>query len=179
MSLALSRIIELEWGKIEIDGVDISRISLHELRSKITVIPQDPTLFTGTLKFNLDPADREPDHRLIAILEEAGLFHLSLDTQISENGQNLSSGERQLICICRAVLRDSKVVILDEATSNIDIVTEQKIQEMLSSHFKDSTMLVIAHRLNTIIHSDKVLVLSFGKVAEYDSPSTLMQDKDS
>ena len=95
---------------------------------------------------------------------------------ISENGQNLSSGERQLICICRAILRKSKVVILDEATANIDMVTEQMIQELIQTEFQGSTMVTIAHRINTIIQSDRVLVLSFGQIKEFDSPSNLMKD---
>lgn len=96
--------------------------------------------------------------------------------KISENGSNLSTGERQLICICRAILRKNKVVVLDEATANIDIVTEEKIQRLIEAEFKDSTVITIAHRLNTIIKSDKVLVLSFGKVEEYAAPSELMAD---
>jgi len=99
-----------------------------------------------------------------------------LDQELTENGGNLSSGERQLICICRAILRSSKVVILDEATANIDVVTEQKIQRLIEVEFKESTMIVIAHRLNTIINSDKVMVLSFGEILEYDSPQKLMSD---
>ena len=96
--------------------------------------------------------------------------------ELEEGGANLSSGERQLICICRAILRKSKVVILDEATANIDVVTEQKIQALIQTQFKESTMITIAHRLNTIIQSDKVMVLSFGKILEYDSPEVLMND---
>lgn len=95
---------------------------------------------------------------------------------VSENGQNFSSGERQLICICRAILRKSSIVILDEATANIDMVTEEKIQKLIETSFRDSTMLTIAHRLNTIINSDKILVLSFGRIKEYDSPKNLMKD---
>lgn len=99
--------------------------------------------------------------------------------QVSENGSNLSSGERQLICICRAILRKSKLVILDEATANIDVITEQKIQTLLNTQFVDSTMIVIAHRINTVIQSDRVLVLSFGEIQEFDSPQNLMADGDS
>lgn len=102
-----------------------------------------------------------------------------LDQLVAENGQNLSSGERQLICICRAILRKSKVVILDEATANIDMITEQKIQSLITTQFQDSTMLTIAHRLNTIQQSDRILVLSFGRIKEFDSPATLMRDPES
>lgn len=100
-----------------------------------------------------------------------------IDQEISENGSNLSSGERQLISICRAILRKSKVVILDEATANIDVITEQKIQQLINTQFLDATMVVIAHRINTIIQSDRVLVLSFGQIKEFDSPQNLMSNK--
>lgn len=163
-----------------IDGIDIQKISLHELRKRITVIPQDPTMFDGTLRFNLDPEGRATDDEITSLLEKAQLESVlysnmdGLQQVISENGANLSSGERQLICICRAILRKSKVVVLDEATANIDMVTEQKIQDLITSQFTDSTVLTIAHRINTIIQSDRVLVLSFGRIKEFDSPTNLM-----
>ena len=131
--LALSRIVELHKGSILIDGIDIAKIRLDDLRARITVIPQDPTMFTGTLRFNLDPEKRCSDEVILNLLNQAHLQAVvendpkGLLQEISENGSNLSSGERQLICICRAILRKSKLVILDEATANIDIVTEQKI----------------------------------------------------
>mmetsp|Transcript_17853 Transcript_17853/g.30299 ORF Transcript_17853/g.30299 Transcript_17853/m.30299 type:complete len:632 (+) Transcript_17853:2840-4735(+) len=183
--LAIARIAEIFEGQIQIDGVDIQQIDLQELRRRITVIPQDPTMFTGSLRFNLDPLGLATDEEIHSLLMKAQLENIlygnpdGLDQQISENGANLSSGERQLICICRAILRKSKLVVLDEATSNIDILTEQKIQGLITTQFKDSTMLVIAHRLNTIINSDRVLVLSFGQIKEFDSPQNLMQNPDS
>ena len=182
--MAISRIVEIFRGQIEIDGVDISKISLKSLRSRITVIPQEPTMFTGTLRFNLDPEDRASDEEILRLLKEAKLDTLlehpeGINQEISEGGQNLSTGERQLICICRAVLRKSKLVLLDEATSNIDVVTEKKIQSLIEKEFHDSTMLVVAHRLNTIMKSDRVLVLDQGKVAEFDSPKNLMSDSSS
>jgi ABC-type multidrug transport system fused ATPase/permease subunit len=125
-------------------------------------------MFTGTLRFNLDPDNQVSDERIIALLREAKLEDLlnkdekGINQMITENGSNLSSGERQLICICRAILRNSKIVVLNEATANIDIVTEKKIQELIALEFKESTMITIAHRLNTIISSDRVLVLSYG-----------------
>ena len=131
--LSLSRIVEIVGGSILIDGEDISKLELNDLRASITVIPQDPTMFTGTLRFNLDPESTCSDERILEVLNKASLQDLlsredkGLLTELTENGQNLSSGERQLICICRAILRSSKVVILDEATANIDVVTEQKI----------------------------------------------------
>jgi len=197
--LALSRIVELCAGSIEIDGVDISKVPLAKLREKVTVIPQDPTLFAGTLRFNLDPFEVVDDNRLEQLLRDAGLEDLltreseakkdgeeqdqaksqGLNFKIAEGGANLSSGEKQLICICRAVLRKNKVVVLDEATANIDVVTEQKVQSLLKTEFNNSTVITIAHRLNTIIQSNRVLVLSHGEAKEFDSPQNLMLDPSS
>lgn len=142
-------------------------------------------MFTGTLRFNLDPDSLNTDERIYEILNKAQLDDLlnrddkRLQMSITESGNNLSSGERQLICICRAILRSSSVVILDEATANIDVVTEQKIQKLIGEEFKNATMITIAHRLNTIIASDKVMVLSFGKILEFNTPSALMQNPNS
>lgn len=159
-------------------------LDLDELRKRITVIPQDPTMFNGTLKFNLDPLGNANNREIIDLLRKAQLDSLleganPLDKMITEGGANMSSGEKQLICICRAILRKSKVIILDEATANIDVVTEQKIQELITENFKDSTMLVVAHRLNTIINSDMVLVMGEGQNKEYDAPQTLINNPDS
>ncbi|CDW75163.1 multidrug resistance-associated protein 1-like [Stylonychia lemnae] len=184
--------MEIASGYITIDGINIKELELHELRKRIT----DPTMFTGSLKFNLDPENKISDDVVLQLLNKANLQDLinkdskGIYQEISENGANLSSGERQLLCICRAILRvnnyiykhaqqRSKIVILDEATANIDVVTEQKIQMLIQSEFKDSTMITIAHRLNTIIQSDRVLVLSYGQIKEYDTPRNLMQNPDS
>ena len=142
-------------------------------------------MFTGTLRFNLDPEGKASDDEIIELIKDAQLQSLldgnpkGLEQEITENGSNLSSGERQLLCICRAILRKSKLVILDEATANIDVVTEQQIQNLINHKFRDATMLVIAHRINTIIQSDKVLVLSHGQVIEYDCPAKLMSNAES
>lgn len=182
LALCISRIAELDEGKILIDGVDIATQRLHEVRSRITVIPQDATMFTGTLRFNLDPEDVCDDDEIIRLLRLAELGTIldsdpnGLDQEVKENGANLSSGERQLICICRAILRKSKLVLLDEATANIDVVTEERIQRLITEEFKDATMITIAHRLKTIISSDRVMVLSFGRIKEFDSPEALMAD---
>ena len=155
---------------------------LSKLREKITVIPQDPTMFSGTLKFNIDPTGKISETLIIHLLKEAGLENLlerhasqdktktGLDLEITENGSNLSSGEKQLVCICRAILRRNKVIVLDEATANIDIITEQKIQRLIKKEFNECTVITIAHRLQTIIDSDNVLVLGDGRVVEYDTP---------
>ncbi|TNV86168.1 hypothetical protein FGO68_gene2272 [Halteria grandinella] len=185
--LSLSRIVEIEGGEINIDGVDISKLPIKDVRRKITVIPQDATMFTGTLKYNLDPEGKVSESRIIEVLRAAELDdllqrdnqNLGLDMLITENGANLSSGEKQLICICRAILRKSKIVVLDEATANIDVMLEQKLQNLIQKEFQNATMITIAHRLNTIINSDRVLVLSFGEVVEYDSPANLLQNKSS
>lgn len=185
LALCISRIVELESGQIVIDGVDIAKERLHEVRSRLTVVPQDATMFTGTLRFNLDPEKTCSDEEIKSLLRRAELGDI-LDNHedgllqgIKENGSNFSSGERQLICICRAILRKSKLVLLDEATANIDIKTEQRIQALINSEFKDATMITIAHRLQTIMASDKVMVLSFGQVAEYDTPDNLKADPES
>ncbi len=156
------------------------------MRNNVTVIPQDPTLFNSTLRYNLDPFGTYTTEQLESLLIRAGLEDLikrsssnGVDLIISENGSNLAVGEKQLICICRAILRKNKVIILDEATANIDVLTEQKILKLIKEEFKDATVITIAHRLNTIIESDMILVMGNGKVIEYDSPMNLMQDTNS
>ena len=183
--LALCRIVEATSGSILIDGVDIKTLGLADLREKITIIPQEPTLFEGTLRFNLDPVGSISDSELMRMAKKASLEDLvnrdekGLDQDIEDGGKNLSSGEKQLIWILRAILRKNKIVLMDEATANIDIKTEQTIQKLIHEEFTESTVLTIAHRLNTIIHSDKVLVLNRGQVEEYDDPQKLIEDKNS
>ncbi|XP_055375696.1 multidrug resistance-associated protein 1 isoform X7 [Condylostylus longicornis] len=183
LTLALFRIIESAGGKILIDDVDISTLGLHSLRSRLTIIPQDPVLFSGSLRINLDPFNKNSDDELWKALElahlksfvkglSAGLMH-----EISEGGENLSIGQRQLVCLARAVLRKTKVLILDEATAAVDLETDDLIQKTIRSEFKDCTVLTIAHRLNTILDSDKVIVLDKGKVVEFASPGELLQNK--
>lgn len=158
------------------DGLDIAKIPLAKLRSKITVIPQDPTLFTGTLRFNLDPQKKYSDQQITELFARADLQHVlrsGLDQTVAANGTNLSSGERQIICICRAILRQSKVIILDEATAKVDVITEKKMQDLISSKLRESTILTIAHRLNTIVNSDKIIVLDDGRIVAYDTPENL------
>jgi ATP-binding cassette, subfamily C (CFTR/MRP), member 1 len=163
--LALCRIIECESGKIIIDGIDISQVDLSFLRSMITIIPQDPILFEGSLRFNLDPENKCQESDIQRIVSKANLQELwDEDKEIAQNGENLSSGEKQLICICRAILRKTKIILMDEATSNIDIKTEEIIQKLITDEFKESTVITIAHRLNTIMNSDKVLILEQGQL---------------
>ncbi|CAI2359203.1 unnamed protein product [Moneuplotes crassus] len=182
LCLALCRIVEAYQGSITIDEQDISTVDLEQLRNKITIIPQDPTLFNGSLRFNLDPEGIHPDSTLLDLASQASLQKLvdrddkGLDQNIEEGGANLSSGEKQLLCICRAILRKNRVVLMDEATANIDIKTEQTIQELINTQFRDSTVITIAHRLNTIMSSDRILVLSHGELVEYDSPGNLLKD---
>ncbi|KRX07926.1 P-loop containing nucleoside triphosphate hydrolase [Pseudocohnilembus persalinus] len=184
ITLCILRILELLKGQIIIDGQDISLLSLDELRSKITIILQDPSLFQGTLRKNLDPLGELSDLQLIDTMNKCNLGRFlqereGLDTQIQDGGGNLSVGEKQLICIARALLKKSKVVLIDEATANIDIQTEQMIQETIKAVFKECTVLTIAHRINTILESDKILVMDSGKLSEFDAPQKLLQNPDS
>ncbi|XP_068114091.1 ATP-binding cassette sub-family C member 2 [Hyperolius riggenbachi] len=175
------RIIEAAGGQIIIDGVDIASIGLHDLRNKLTIIPQDPVLFSGTLRMNLDPFDQYTDEEVWKALE---LSHLKpyveglqerLHYAVSEGGENLSVGQRQLVCLARALLRKSKILILDEATAAVDLETDDLIQRTIRSEFADCTVLTIAHRLHTIMDSNKVMVLDAGKIIEYNSPEKLLQ----
>ncbi|KAM6306423.1 ATP-binding cassette sub-family C member 2 [Aegotheles albertisi] len=177
----LFRVLEAAGGTIIIDGVDIATIGLHDLRQKLTIIPQDPVLFTGTLRMNLDPFDQYTDEEIWKALELAhlktyvqalpmGLLHL-----ISEGGENLSVGQRQLICLARALLRKAKILILDEATAAVDLETDHLIQMTIKSEFAACTVLTIAHRLHTIMDSNRVMVLQAGKIVEFDSPEELLK----
>merc|ERR1712083_790791 len=181
ITLALFRIMELDEGQIFIDGVDISTLGLHCLRNKLTIIPQDPILFSGTLRMNLDPFDKYSDVELWQALK---LSHLDsfvtslkegLQHKISEGGENLSVGQRQLICLARALLRKTKVLVLDEATAAVDLETDDLIQSTIRSEFQGCTIITIAHRLNTVLDYDRILVLKEGSIAELDSPRNLMQ----
>uniref|UniRef100_A0A1B6GCW0 ABC-type glutathione-S-conjugate transporter n=2 Tax=Cuerna arida TaxID=1464854 RepID=A0A1B6GCW0_9HEMI len=185
LTLCLFRILEAAGGQIMIDGQDISKLGLHDLRSRLTIIPQDPVLFSGTLRMNLDPFDKEKDDAVWNALELAHLKHfvkslnLGLQHQVTEGGDNLSVGQRQLICLARALLRKTKVLILDEATAAVDLETDDLIQRTIRSQFSDCTVLTIAHRLNTIMDSDRVIVLDKGLIVEYDSPENLLKNKSS
>lgn len=183
LTLGLFRIIEAAEGQIFIDGMDISKLGLHELRSRITIIPQDPVLFSGSLRMNLDPFDSYSDEEVWRALEYSHLKSFvsslpdKLNHECSEGGENLSVGQRQLLCLARALLRKTKVLVLDEATAAVDMETDNLIQSTIRSQFEDCTVLTIAHRLNTIMDYTRVLVLEKGEMAEFDSPSNLTAQK--
>ncbi|XP_053393095.1 multidrug resistance-associated protein 1-like isoform X1 [Mercenaria mercenaria] len=185
LTLALFRIIEPAQGRIIIDGVDIGEIGLHDLRSKLTIIPQEPVLFSGTLRMNLDPFDQHTDDAVWTALEHAHLkaFVSSLPTKLeyecTEGGENLSVGQRQLVCLARALLRKTKILVLDEATAAVDLETDDLIQHTIRTEFSDATVLTIAHRLNTIMDYTRVMVLDQGNIREFQSPQELLRNKDS
>uniref|UniRef100_A0A672QTD8 Multidrug resistance-associated protein 1 n=1 Tax=Sinocyclocheilus grahami TaxID=75366 RepID=A0A672QTD8_SINGR len=183
LTLGLFRIIEAAQGEICVDGVNIAELGLHELRSRITIIPQDPVLFSGSLRMNLDPFDGYTDEEVWRALELAHLKNFvsglpdKLNHECSEGGENLSLGQRQLVCLARALLRKTKILVLDEATAAVDLETDNLIQSTIRTQFEDCTVLTIAHRLNTIMDYTRVLVLDKGQMAEFDSPSNLTAKK--
>ncbi|KAJ1952979.1 hypothetical protein EC988_003259 [Linderina pennispora] len=190
LSLSLLRFVEATSGQVLIDGVDISKIGLEDLRQNITIVPQDPVLFNGTIRFNLDPFGEYPDEILLDALKRTLLLKSthesagdrsvavfdSLDDEIISNGQNLSLGQRQLVALARTLTRRSKVILMDEATASVDFETDEAMQRTIrGAEFKSSTILCIAHRLHTIIDYDRVLVLENGRVEEFGTPAELIQ----
>lgn len=186
LMVALFRIAELEkdGGGITIDGVDTSDIGTATLRLNLSIIPQDPVVFSNTVRYNLDPFGTATDEELWEVLKKAEMEEVIADLpgglmyEVSEGGENFSQGQRQLLCIARALLRKPKILVMDEATASIDNSTDATIQAMIRQNFKNATVLTIAHRLNTIMDSDRVLVLDDGYVAEYDTPQALLQKPD-
>ncbi|KAF9293611.1 hypothetical protein BGZ74_011628 [Mortierella antarctica] len=170
-----------DGGKIEIDGIDISTVGLQDLRQHLAIIPQDPTLFAGTVRENLDPFDQAEDVELWEALERSHLKEYimslpgGLTYEVAQNGENFSVGQRSLICLARALLRKTKILILDEATASVDVETDELIQRTIRKEFKDRTILTIAHRIKTVLDLDKILVLEQGRVQEFESPQTLLQ----
>lgn len=199
LTLALFRFLEARSGSIHIDGLDVSKIRLHDLRSRLAIIPQDPVLFSGTVRSNLDPFDHHTDAELRDCLERVHLVSntssapsgsatpvgsiaskntnpfSNLASAISEGGLNLSQGQRQLLCLARAIVSRPRVMVLDEATSAVDMHTDALIQRSIREEFTDATLIVIAHRLSTIADFDRVLVLSDGQVAEFGTPRELWE----
>ncbi|XP_073027940.1 ABC transporter C family member 2-like [Primulina eburnea] len=182
---ALFRMVELERGTIYVDDCDISKFGLMDLRKILGIIPQTPVLFSGTVRFNLDPFNEHNDADLWEALERAHLKDvirrnsMGLDAEVSEAGENFSVGQRQLLSLSRALLRRSKILVLDEATAAVDVRTDALIQKTIREEFRTCTMLIIAHRLNTIIDCDKILLLDAGLVVEFDSPEILLQNEES
>lgn len=193
---ALFRFLDPETGHITIDGVDISKIGLRNLRQAITIIPQDPTLFTGTIRSNLDPFNQYSDEEIFTALTRVNLIapgeresqpvdgdnankFLDIESSISEGGNNLSQGQRQLMCLARSLLKSPKIILLDEATASIDYKSDALIQQTIRDEFALSTILTIAHRLRSIIDYDKILVMDAGRVVEYDDPYTLIANNES
>ncbi|XP_059187616.1 multidrug resistance-associated protein 5 [Centropristis striata] len=185
LGVVLFRLVERCGGSVLIDGVDISDIGLADLRSKLSIIPQDPVLFSGTVRSNLDPFNQYSNDQIWDALERSHMkdcvsqLSLKLDSEVVENGENFSVGERQLLCVARALLRRCKVLVLDEATAAMDAETESLIQETIRSSFQDVTTLTIAHRLHTVLASDRIMVLNQGQVAEFDEPSKLLANENS
>ncbi|CAL8283935.1 unnamed protein product [Arctogadus glacialis] len=177
----LFRIIEAAEGRILIDGIDISKIGLHDLRSRLTIIPQDPVLFSGSLRMNLDPFENFSDQEVWTALELSHLkeyvagLEKGLQYEVSEGGENLSVGQRQLLCLGRALLRKSRILILDEATAAVDLETDDLIQTTIRKEFSHCTVLTIAHRLQSIMDSSRVMVLDAGRIVEFDSPENLLE----
>ncbi|KAG0347607.1 hypothetical protein BG004_007368 [Podila humilis] len=185
LTLALFRIIESVKGQIFVDGIDIATLGLYDVRSRFSIIPQDPVLFAGTIRFNLDPLDVRSDLELWQALEDSYLkSHVlqmegGLNAIVLEGGDNFSVGQRQLICLARALLRKASLLILDEATAAIDLETDALVQAIIRRKFSDCTILTIAHRINTVMDSDRIMVLDQGRVAEFDSPKNLLAKPDS
>lgn len=181
----LFRLVELSGGRITIDGVDIARVGLNDLRARLSIIPQDPTLFRGTVRSNLDPFGKYTDHELWNALRAADLVdasraaddkptgRITLDSSVDEEGLNFSLGQRQLMALARALVRGSQIIVCDEATSSVDMETDERIQATMARGFKGKTMLCIAHRLKTIIHYDRIVVMDNGVIAECDEPLRL------
>lgn len=179
LASALFRLRELDGGTIRVDGVDISLLALKTLRSRLSIITQESVLFQGSLRFNLDPFDQHSNEELWTVLRRVGLAELvsgggGLEFPVEDGGANLSAGERQVLCLARVMLSRSSVVVLDEATSNVDAAFDQVIQSVVREEFRSSTILCIAHRLHTIIDSDRVLVLDRGQLMEFDRPARLV-----
>lgn len=176
--------IEKDGGTVEIDGVDTANIGTEILRLNLSIIPQDPIMFSNTVRYNIDPFGTATESEILEVLEKVQLSDVinalpnGLDEQVAEGGENFSQGQRQLLCIARSLLRKPKILVMDEATASIDNATDAAIQLMIRENFKDATVLTIAHRLNTILDSDRILVLDDGRIVEFDTPDKLRKKPD-
>ncbi|XP_014068868.1 ATP-binding cassette sub-family C member 5 [Salmo salar] len=185
LGVALFRLVEPCGGSIKIDGINICDIGLADLRSKLSIIPQEPVLFSGTVRSNLDPFNQYAEELIWDALERTHMkecvsqLPLKLESEVVENGENFSVGERQLLCVARVLLRQCKVLILDEATAAMDTETDSLIQETIRNAFQDCTTLTIAHRLHTVLNCDRIMVLNQGQVVEFDEPSKLLTNENS
>ncbi|KAF9272029.1 hypothetical protein BGZ88_005288 [Linnemannia elongata] len=182
---ALFLLSDLEQGQVWLDGIDTRTLGTEDLRSSIAIIPQDPILFQGTFRYNLDPLSRHSEQELWQVLETSDLKTYvqqqegGLDAEVQAQGENLSVGQRQLVCLSRALLAKSKVVVLDEATASVDLATDALIQRAIRHDFAASTVITVAHRINTIIDYDRILVMDGGEVAEFAAPQVLLRDSGS
>ena len=185
--MSLFRGVEINSGSICIDNINIANLDLSDLREKMSIIPQDPFLMSGTLRENLDPTNTKSDDEIWQALEKCRLdtkfkneqADKGLDFEVEERGKNLSSGEKQLICLARALLSNRNILCIDEATASVDFETDNFIQKTIRSEFENVTVLTIAHRINTIFDYDKILVMDGGKVAEFDTVKNLLANKSS
>ena len=181
----LFRLVSPEKGSIYIDGQDLMKAGLHEIRKQISAIPQSATLFIASLRDNLDPFHDHSDEEITRVLNKVRLGSLlselpeGLDSQINSKGLSLSAGQKQLVCLARAILRKNKIVMIDEATANVDSETDEFIQLQLNRRFRRSTLLIIAHRLRTVIESDWIIVMDQGCTKEEGSPKNLVKNEDS
>ena len=177
---SLLRLVEADSGKIVIDGMEIGRLGLSDLRSNLAIIPQSPVIFSGTVRYNLDPFNRSTEEQLWQALEAVQLKNLvsglkhGLESELAEFGSNISVGEGQLLCVARALLKPSRILFVDEATANVDSKTDALIQKVIREKFADRTVLTIAHRLATILDYDRVVVMAAGRVAEVGTPAELL-----
>ncbi|KAG6812193.1 hypothetical protein H0H92_003998 [Tricholoma furcatifolium] len=195
LALSFFRFVEATEGRIIVDGLDIAQVGLTDLRSKLTIIPQDPTILSGTVRSTLDVFDEYEDAEIFEALRRVHLIpsegtvedplmvnqnvFRNLDSAVSEGGENFSTGEKQLLCMARAILKRSKVLVMDEATASVDYATDELIGKTIRQEFAESTILTIAHRLRTVIDYDRVMLLDQGNIVEFDRPSVLLQDPNS
>jgi len=196
LALSFFRFVEPTEGRILVDGLDTSKIGLTDLRSRLTIIPQDPTILSGSLRSTLDVFEEYQDAEIYEALRRVHLIpsedtpaeasdmvnanvFRDLDSSVSEGGDNFSTGEKQLLCMARAILKRSKVLVMDEATASVDYATDELIGKTIRHEFAESTILTIAHRLRTVIDYDRVMILEQGRIIEFDRPATLLKNSTS